>query len=102
VLPGYRDGWFHARRRDLSSLVGYLGSRAGKPVIDQTGLTGVWDVDLKWDPRPALSDAPAGGADIDFGSIVTAMREQLGLKLTPTNAEVEALVIERVLRPSPN
>jgi uncharacterized protein (TIGR03435 family) len=90
------------RRSDLSSLVGFLDLEVGKPVFDETGLSGAWDVDLKWDPRRARSDTPGASDDIPFGSIFMAVREQLGLKLEPTNADVEALVIESAQRPTLN
>jgi uncharacterized protein (TIGR03435 family) len=102
VRQGYRNGWFHARRSELSSLVGFLDLEVGKPVFDETGLRGAWDVDLKWDPRRALSDTPGVSDDIPFGSIFMAVREQLGLKLEPTDADVEALVIESAQRPTLN
>ena len=71
-----------------------------RPVIDRTGLTGNYDVDLKWSPDP-----PASGARPDAGSgpsIYTAIREQLGLKLQPTIGEREVLVVERLEPPTPN
>ena len=52
---------------------------AGRPVIDKTGLTGLYDIKLQW------SDAglsPATTTDADRGpSLLTAIEEQLGLKL---------------------
>jgi uncharacterized protein (TIGR03435 family) len=71
----------------------------GGAVIDNTGLTGEWDVDIKWEPD-SLS-AP-NSAETRYGSIFTAVREQLGLRLEPTKSKVELLVIERLERPSEN
>jgi uncharacterized protein (TIGR03435 family) len=71
----------------------------GGPIIDNTGLTGIWDLDIKWDPD-SLS-AP-DGTETRYGSIFTAVREQLGLKFEPTKSNVEMLVIERLERPSEN
>jgi uncharacterized protein (TIGR03435 family) len=79
-----------------------------RPVVDQTGLVGRFDFELKWTPdetqfaglgiRPqAPSDDPAAPPDL-----FTAMQEQLGLKLQPTKAPVEVLVIDRVEKPSEN
>jgi uncharacterized protein (TIGR03435 family) len=63
-------------------------------VIDQTGLLGLFDIDLTWSvDTGASSDAP---------SIFTAVQEQLGLKLDPTRAPVEVLVIEDAQRPTPD
>lgn len=67
------------------------------PVIDNTGLTGEWDVDIKFD-----ASGGRGGTDALYGSFFTAVREQLGLKLEPTKSDVRVLVIEQLARPSPN
>ena len=71
----------------------------GAPVIDNTGLTGEWDVDLKFELD---ASGAQGGAEPRYGSIFTAVREQLGLKLEPTKSSVDMLVIEQIERPSPN
>ena len=47
-------------------------------MIDQTGLQGLFDIDLTW-----TADA---GAPADVPSIFTAVQEQLGLRLNPTRA----------------
>ena len=86
------------------------GERA---VIDETGLTGRYDFTLKWAPiegaasavtGPGASEPTASAPTIDQGepSLFSALPEQLGLKLVPTNAQVEVLVIDHVEQPSPN
>ena len=47
--------------------------------------------DAKWRRRAAGSDSP---------SLVTAVQEQLGLKLEPSRGPVEVLVIDRISRPA--
>ena len=69
-----------------------LGS---KKVIDQTGLTGIYDFTLKWTPEGDPDDA--GGV-----SLITAIQEQLGLKLEPVKVPMDVVVIDHVERPSPN
>ena len=93
------DEWFYSRRLPLSSILVTLGNYAGAPVIDNTGLTGEWDVDLKFELD---ASGAQGGAEPRYGSIFTAVREQLGLKLEPTKSSVDMLVIEQIERPSPN
>lgn len=67
-------------------------------VIDQTGLAGRYDFSLDLTPYlPADRERP----DLP-GMMLTAIREQLGLKLTATRAPVEVLVIDHVEKPSPN
>jgi uncharacterized protein (TIGR03435 family) len=67
-----------------------------RPVIDQTGLEGMFGFTLMFSPfntAPHLSDYP---------SIFTALREQLGLKLESARGPVELLVIDSVEQPTPN
>ena len=63
-------------------------------VIDQTRLPGLYDIDLVW--------ALDAGASADAPSIFTAVQEQLGLKLEPTRAPVEVLVIAHAEKPTPD
>ena len=80
-------------------------SRSGldRPVVDRTGLTGGFDLQLKW-TADMPEGSPGSGATIDptGASIFTALREQLGLKLESAKEPVEVLVIEHVEQPSEN
>jgi uncharacterized protein (TIGR03435 family) len=87
------------------------GSEPGRTIIDRTGLTGAFDVHLKWavetptgSPAPGISDGPgiALTPDLTGPSIFTALQEQLGLKLESTKGPVEVLAIDRVEKPSAN
>ena len=72
-----------------------------RPVVDETGLAGTFDIDLQWTPGV---DAPgAGNAPVESGpSVFTALQEQLGLKLESARGPVEVLVIDSVERPTSN
>jgi uncharacterized protein (TIGR03435 family) len=79
----------------------------GRIVVDRTGLTGTFDIDLRWTPeRPFIdstqSAAALPAADGSEPPLFTAIREQLGLKLERTRGPVDVLVIDRVERPTPN
>ena len=73
-------------------------------IIDRTGLTGAFDVDLAWMPeRPGAADGSnASRADLGGPSLFTALREQLGLRLEPATGPVSILVIDSVSRPTAN
>jgi len=82
-------------------------------IVDRTGLTGNFDIELQWTPdnlppRPAglPADQPLriNGESIDPNgpSLFTAMQEQLGLKLDGARAPVEVLVVDRIERPAPD
>lgn len=67
-----------------------------RPVIDRTGLQGNYGFALKFAP------VGAPNADAERPEMVTALREQLGLRLESTRAPLEVLVIDSVERPTPN
>jgi len=82
----------------------------GKPVVDQTGLTGNYDVSVEFSMEAtrnamratAPSSADAASEPPPGNTFMEAVRDQLGLKLESTRAPVQMLVIDRVERPSEN
>lgn len=84
------------------SLTAFLSDNLNRVVIDKTGLTGTYDIHLEWD-RKATNDAgsPAPSAD-DGPSLITAVQDQLGLKLEPGKGPVDVLVIDHVGKPDAN
>ena len=82
----------------------------GRLVVDRTGLTGKFDMDMEWAPmtqfrQPGNLDPPPDFADRAVNNLPTlfvALKEQLGLELEPARGPVPAVIIERVERPSPN
>jgi uncharacterized protein (TIGR03435 family) len=102
---GSAVGWIYLRRGPLSSFVAFLDVETGRPVIDRTGLTGTYNIDLKWSPEPRALFAEIPGGVPDFGggvSIFTAVREQLGLKLQTADDDVDVLVVVRAESPMPD
>ena len=90
----------------LPQLAAILGLTLGETVLDKTGLTGRYDVELSFAPDPARLPA---GVELDRDapefarpSLFTAVEEQLGLKLEPYKEELDALVIESVEQPKEN
>jgi uncharacterized protein (TIGR03435 family) len=85
---------------------GFAGTwTVGRPVIDRTGLSGRWDAQIDFVPTfvagPNADAAPIPNPAADSGpSMLSAMRDQLGLKLESAKAKVEYLVIDRVERPT--
>jgi uncharacterized protein (TIGR03435 family) len=85
----------------LANFVRNLGGMTGRFVIDKTGLTGPYDLDLQWTPDPsAAAGAPPQGGVGDGVSLFAATQEQLGLKLEAKRAPVEVLVIDSAERPT--
>ena len=85
----------------------------GRIVIDQTGLTGRYDLELRWMPESPTTTPPAtlpraGSGDAipdangDLPDLTTALWEQLGIKLKSTKGPLDVIVIDHVEKPSPN
>ena len=88
-------GNFRGRGVRLTDLVAALTPAAGRPVVDATGLTGSFDLEMKFTPNDT-ADQTAGA------SLFTAIQEQLGLRLESQRAPVNVLVIESAERPTPD
>jgi uncharacterized protein (TIGR03435 family) len=69
-----------------------------RPVVDQTGLKGKFDFKLTWTTNSEAATTDANAAP----GFLTAIQEQAGLKVEPSRAEVEVLVITHAEQPSPN
>jgi bla regulator protein blaR1 len=97
--------------QSLNVLVQLLMQGTGKIVQDKTGLMGLYDFELSFDPEVLLRAAsqlglnvplPANMPPSDNPSLLTALREQLGLKLDSTRGPVDVLVIDSAEMPMPD
>lgn len=79
--------------RTFSDLIGTLESLVDRRIIDETGVTGRFDVKLEYS---------RGQKDVERPSIFTAIQEQLGLKLEPARGPISVLVIDSISRPTPD
>jgi uncharacterized protein (TIGR03435 family) len=81
----------------VSSLASILSSQGlSHAVVDKTGLTGIYDITLRWSPDDI------GSSDASFPSLFTALQEQLGLKLEYEKNPVDIIVIDHIGKPSEN
>ena len=88
----------------LNEIAGYLVTVLDRPVINKSGIAGVFDFRVEFAPdgtipkfAPKVPDDPPGGA-----SFFTALQEQIGLKLEAARGPGEFLVIDSAERPSEN
>lgn len=93
---------YGARRIPLTLLATSLPTMTGmavipRPVVDQTGLTGLYDFTLHW----AFSTADTENGD-NAAAFHEALKNQLGLELKPTRAPIDILIIDHIERPSEN
>jgi uncharacterized protein (TIGR03435 family) len=89
----------------IDRLANQLQGAIAGPVVDRTGLTGLFDILLEY-ASPAQLQAAASAPDLTKDvappTIRDALREQLGLRLETGKGPLEVLVIESVSRPSNN
>jgi uncharacterized protein (TIGR03435 family) len=98
----HTDGRDGQRTEDYSaSSIGYfLTIRQlfmDRPLVDQTGLKGVYDFKLTY----SYGDSPSSAADAP-PQMFTAIKEQLGLKFEPVKTAVDVMVIDTIGQPSAN
>lgn len=77
-----------------------LSRQMDLPVVNHTGLEGVFHLRLQWTPESAKKTAD--GISTEGPSVFTAVQEQLGLRLRAQKVPVNVLVIDHVERPSEN
>jgi uncharacterized protein (TIGR03435 family) len=79
----------------IARLASLLSAQAGRPVVDKTGLTGDWDYNLEFAQGPVPASSPDKPSD-PAPDFITAVRDQLGLKMEPKKGPIETLVIDHV------
>jgi len=73
----------------MADLADNLAGRVDRPVVDQTGLDGVYDLHLEWSPDDTSKPA-------DSPSLFTAIQEQLGLRLDSRKLPVDIVVVDHI------
>lgn len=115
-LPGFgfrgRLGDLTVRNMTMTNFATWMQSGVmDKPVVDQTGLKGRYDFNLKWTPddsqfaqfRSAGINVPPPTDDPNAPpSLYTAIQEQVGLKMSPGKAPDDVIVIDHAEKPSAN
>jgi uncharacterized protein (TIGR03435 family) len=95
-LPYYRTMY---RGQPPSILIGRLETSLERPVVDKTGLSGLYDFDVTLE-RSEQGNAPGPQSSLDRRSEMTARLiaaiERLGLKLVSGKGPVEVVVVDRV------
>ena len=99
ILADRRITTIEAGSVALSELVRSLDGTGGRRVIDKTGLTGLFDFDLRFAPPPPPGTQVEPG---DVPEVFTALREQLGLALDTQPGQVEVMVIDEIQRATEN
>jgi uncharacterized protein (TIGR03435 family) len=109
VQPAPTGAMMFANNSPIAAFTSFLQSLVlGRPVVDQTGLTGRYDLTITFTPDDSLFNGhslgfpkPADGVE-PAPSLFEAMQQQLGLKLTAEKTQVDVLIVDRVEKPSAN
>ena len=101
-------GRFSARGLTMGRLATALAG-TDAPVFDETGLDGTFNADLEWTPddlRAGPPDAQAvaapSGGPLEPPPFVTAMQDQLGLRIETIKEPVDVLVVDQLQHPTEN
>jgi uncharacterized protein (TIGR03435 family) len=91
-----------AKAQPISQLTATLSNQLGHPVVDKTGLTGKYDFTLDYyisgfayRPPPGPPPAASDNASDPGPDLVTAVQQQLGLRLVAGKATIDVLVIDK-------
>jgi uncharacterized protein (TIGR03435 family) len=113
IAGGPENIALHGDGQEVKVLVDLLSQFSGRYVRDKSGLTGRYDFNLKLDlqtlmglvqklginvPTAALANLPQS----DGSALMTALKEQLGLKLDSARAPVDVLVVDSVAAATPD
>jgi uncharacterized protein (TIGR03435 family) len=98
------NGWGNGSQRymeftnsNMSDLTLCLQEAAGKPIVNETNLSGRYDFVLHWTPNEARATEPNAAP-----GLFTAIQEELGLKLEATRGPTDVLVIDAATQPTQN
>lgn len=91
-------GQLTAKESSIAEFASALSSQMDRPVVDHTGIDGIYDFTLKWSPGddPDATDSAAGA------SLFTVIQETLGLKLEGKKLPVPVIVIDSAEKPDAN
>jgi uncharacterized protein (TIGR03435 family) len=91
-------GLIEARVISMTRFAEVLSRQTDVPVVDRTGLAGVFNLRLSWRPENARATDEA----MERPALVDAVQQQLGLRLEARKMPIEVLVIDHAEKPSEN
>jgi uncharacterized protein (TIGR03435 family) len=92
---------------EFASQLSTLPELVGRMVVDKTDLKGKFDFALKWTPDTTMGAAPPSPEsglrrDASVPSLLTALEEQVGLRLKSSKEPVDVIVIDSAELPTAN
>lgn len=113
-VPPAKEGFVNAAMGDSGGrMIGKKATMQGlaraltlflkQATIDQTGLPGYYDFDIRWSAPPRLDPPSPGGLGSEgIGLLISTLRSQFGLQLEPGTGPVEYWVVDHVAMPTEN
>jgi uncharacterized protein (TIGR03435 family) len=98
--PRFMTNFFIKGLWSMTQLARSLDQVMAAAVVDRSNLTGVFEIDLQWGTG-SIGDPITAGVE-EQSALLTALREQLGLKLETTRALQDVIVIDAVSTPTPD
>jgi uncharacterized protein (TIGR03435 family) len=102
ITPDYGVIRLTAGGVQVADILPLIGQQVGRPVVDRTGLTEIYDVEVKFARALTLANPSNTGPTENAPAIFEALQQQAGLKLTDTRLTVEVLVVEGATHPTEN
>jgi uncharacterized protein (TIGR03435 family) len=103
---GFGRGFLNAKAANLDLLARVLATLFERPVLNQSGIAGEYEIYLDWSPEPGEGASVLGPAadlpDRGRGSIFTEIRDQLGLRLDSRRARAEIVTVDGAEQPDSN
>jgi uncharacterized protein (TIGR03435 family) len=94
-----RGGPITFKGMSMARLATWTSRRLSAPVVDETGVEGVFDFTLDW--TPFVVSAPGDASD-PFPSLFSAFSEQLGVKVERRKVPLDVIVIDRAEKATAN
>jgi uncharacterized protein (TIGR03435 family) len=108
LMMMFMNGQMHATaaQETLSQICDFISNQLGRPVFDQTGLTGKYDFNLEFAPENMPLGGPGGMGRGDAGvlpassepapTLIGALQDQLGLKLESKKLPVDIVIVDHI------
>lgn len=90
-----RPGLISGTRVSMKEIAGALTGIVGRPVVDNTGLTGAYDLNLSWTPEEVSTEHDTS---TQGPSLFTALQDQLGLRLSTGKTPVDMVIVDHAER----
>jgi uncharacterized protein (TIGR03435 family) len=108
TFNGGRGRGMHARAVNISDIAAFAGGWADRPIIDKTGLKGLYHLETSpWLPMELGVTAPSPGTKqdgVDVSDLPTlfTLFDRLGLRMESQRDKISSVVIDHVEKPSQN